>query len=121
MINYLNKESIKLALIVILGVLFFTNSWILYMFYPKVELDYLQYIAFTNVRSVLYEAMFMLFFLLLMLMTKRMFRSISCFLFIMCTSSFVDKAIFNLRSFLITDILMLIVALGCAIYVYNRK
>ncbi len=112
---------LKTILLLLLGVTYLSNYKVLTLIYPNVSTDYYEYIAFVKERNKVYEFMFTGFFLVSFLDSKRLPKAVSCFFLILTCGSFIDKTIFNITDFLISDILLLIIAFLISIYVYVRE
>lgn len=97
------------------------NSILIGKLYPNVSTDYDQFISAYYLRNKIYEVMFCLFFLACMLGFKGFTRAVFAFGFVMCAASCFDKIILNVSQYLWTDILVVIVAFGAALYGYKRQ
>lgn len=106
---------------IILVILYVGNSPLLAKLYPNMSTDYDQFIQGYYLRNKIYEVMFCLFFLACMLDSKGFTRAVFAFGFVMCAASCFDKIILNVSQYLLTDILVVIVAFGAALYGYLRQ
>lgn len=111
----------KVFLLILLGAIYIGNSIVLSWLFPKASEDYYQFIAFVEERNKIYEFMFTGFFLVSFLDSKRLPKSISCFFMILTCGSFIDKTIFNITHYLLSDIILAIVAFLISFYVYVRE
>jgi len=111
----------KSVLGIILVIAYVGNSPLLGKLYPDQEGVYTQFIDAYYLRNKIYEAMFCLFFLACMLGSKGFTRAVFAFGFVMCAASCFDKIILNVSQYLLTDILVVIVAFGAAYYGYKRQ
>lgn len=113
---------IVIASLIILGLSYFLNYPILIRIYPKVSEDYYQYIDFVSVRFKLYDMMLACaFWIIFMVANNRFMKSFACFLMVLASCSFIDKAVFHVSNYLASDIIMVIVSLIVSINVYVRK
>jgi len=109
--------------ILFLGLAFVLNSWILRLFYPGVEHNWQEYISFVKMRSKIYEIMFAGFFLIVAIISEndKIVKSVSTFFAILAISSVLDKITFNITRFLVTDIILMIIAATTVYFkVYKR-
>lgn len=111
----------RLGIGIILVILYVGNSPLLAKLYPNASTDYDQFMSFYYLRNKIYEVMFCFFFLACMLGSKGFTRAVFAFGFVMCAASCFDKIILNVSQYLLTDILVVIVAFGAALYGYKRQ
>lgn len=111
----------KLVLLILLGVAYLCNSFVLQLFYPNVSTDYYQYVEFVAVRNRIYEFMFAGFFGLTYLCSEyRLLKSIACFFMVLAVGSAVDKILFGVTSYLVSDIFLVLISILLSIIVYVR-
>lgn len=111
----------RLGIIILLGLVYFLNSPILQMVYPKVSEDYYQYVAFVATRAKVYECMFFLFFWLVFLQAKGMVKSFAVGMMVMTAGSVVDKVFFGFHDYLYSDYILAVVSLFIMYKVYVRE
>ena len=97
------------------------NYPVLNRMYPKNATDYDQFILFYNLRNKVYELMFCLLFYVSMVQSTKLIRAIFAFGFVMCAASCFDKLILNISQYLVTDVLVVVAALGASVYGYKRE
>lgn len=108
-------------IMLLLVIIYIGNSPILQLVYPNVSSNYYSYVAFVKARYCAYEIMFFLFCMVIYFNTPhKLVKVITVFLWILVFGSVVDKCIFDISNYLITDIFLIIIALITSIYVYGR-
>ena len=110
-----------LTLGIVLVVCYLGNYPVITRIFPLWESDYDQFVPAYKLRNKIYEVMFCLFFYISMVRTKGFTRAVFAFGFVMCAASCFDKIILNVSQYLLTDILVVIVAFGAAGYGYIRE
>ena len=124
----------KTILLVITILLFALGHEMLIVFYPEanseanITLNYdefiVKYEAFNRyyyAKEILNEAIFtLMFFIIFMFIKCRVFSSIAVFGFTLAFCSFLDKAIFSNYGYLISDIVVVLIALVLSIKVYKN-
>lgn len=108
----------KRMILIILGMAYILNSPILQWIYPGVSDNYYQFIEFIQARNQVYEIMFTGFFLLVFLYARNLTKAIACFFLVLASGSVVDKTVFHVTKYLLSDIILLIVAILISIKVY---
>lgn len=111
----------RLGIGILLVAIYLSNYKIISRIYPQWEEVYDQFILGYNLRNKIYEVMFCLFFYISMVLSKGLLRAVLAFGFVMCAASCFDKIILNVSQYLLTDILVVIVAFGAAFYGYKRQ
>lgn len=106
---------------ILLVLAFFGNSPLMQYQFPKMSEDYDQFVGAYYFRNKFYECIFCLCFYGLMISNKGFTRAVFAFGFVVCAASCFDKIILNVSQYLWTDILVIIVAFGCAYYGYKRE
>jgi len=110
----------KVAIGIILIIIYFVNWKVVGAIFPLEESDYYDFVGATKLRWKIYEVMFCLFFYSNMIGRKGFTRSVFTFGFVVSAASCVDKIILNISHYLVTDVLVVIVALGAAFYAYKK-
>jgi hypothetical protein len=110
----------NIILIITLLIMFVANYPILKLLYPLCDSDYNEFLKFYEARNGVYEVMFLLFFLLSYSQSRGLVKSISSFAVVLSAGSVIDKCIFSLNRYLITDSLLVIVALITSYIVYIK-
>lgn len=111
----------KLTLGIILGISYLINSKVVGAIFPNQETDYYAFVDAYNLRRKVYEVMFCLLFFACMLGDKGWTRAVFAFLFVICAASCFDKIVLNISHYLITDYLVVIVAIGAAYYRLRKE
>ena len=101
---------IRLIIIISCTVFFCLHSEIFNVIYPEIENNYDQFISYYNARNVAIDIVFSLFFLCIFLNSYKWVRAIAIFGFVMTFGSVVDKWIFGVNDYIITDVILLIFA-----------
>jgi len=108
-------------ILIVLGAAYVLNSVVLKKVYPLVSDSWDQYVSFVATRNIVYEWMFAFFFLLVFLSTHKLVRAVACFFMVLAFGSVVDKTFFGITWYLVSDVLLVVVALLLSIYVYVRE
>lgn len=104
--------------IVVLIVLFCTTELTLNYYLPLAKTNREVWLQYFIIKDAIYDFMFLLFFIVTFyLANSAMSKALTTFGVIVSAGSFVDKVIFGVNQFLISDIILIIVALVCAIAV----
>lgn len=113
----------KTLILILLGLAYVLKYPVLSRMYPNVSVDYDQYCAFQKAQNIWYEFMFFGFFIETFLLTNRntIMRSVACFFLILTGGSLIDKAIFDITQYLISDFVLIAIALAISIFIYVRK
>ena len=112
---------LKTILLCVLGAMYLGNNWVMRALFPDASKDPYVYIAMTLERNKVYELMFTGFFLVSFLDMHRTPKAVACFFLILTCGSFIDKTVFNITHYLISDAILAIVAVIISIYVYVRE
>lgn len=109
---------IKNIFIVSIILLFFFTEITLNYFLPTAKTDFDTWLCYFLLKDAVYDIMFFLLFILLYWMSNNAdFKAISVFAVIMAGGSAIDKVLFGINQYLISDILVIVIALVCAINV----
>ena len=111
-------RNIILTLVV---VAYFANSYVLYKVYPNVSTDYVEFTRFYYTRNVVYEFMFLSCFVVSFLGGDRLTKAISCFGMIVTAGSLIDKAVFKITNYLVSDVALVLLSVVVSIYIYARS
>lgn len=108
-----------LTFVVIL--MYLIGTPVLLHLYPKSAEDYDSYIKFVIGRFRIYEIMCLVLAVVIFLdSANRWIKSMIGFLIILVVSSLIDKLVFKVTSYLYSDILIGIIALGTSILIYRK-
>lgn len=89
--------------------------------FPAHDTDYDVFLQFYKVRNIVYEWMFFLFFVLCFRVGDRIVKAICAMGVILVGGSLVDKAIFNISDYLISDFILGLIALMSGYKVYKEN
>lgn len=108
----------KTLILILLGLAYLLNYCVLLWLYPDVSNSQEEYYKFISSRNIVYEGMFFMFFVLVFLLSEGFMKSVACFFVIMTAGSLIDKAVFHMTEYLISDIILAIIAIAISVYVY---
>lgn len=109
--------KIYLSIIVLVLLFCFTEITLSY-YLPLAKTDREVWLKYFITKDAIYDFMFMLFFLVVFwLANTANAKALATFGLIVTAGSFIDKVIFGINQYLVSDILLIIVALVCAIAV----
>lgn len=108
-------------LLILLILLFCLTELTLTHFLPLAKTNFEVWLKYFIIKDAVYDTMFFMFFLLTYWNVKSInLKAITAFGIIVSGGSFIDKVIFDLNQYLLSDILLLIIALVCSIYLKYR-
>lgn len=100
------------------------NYLVLSFIYPEHATDYYVFLDFYKAREIVYEAMFVSFFLVIMKTNEGFIKACSKFGFLVSSASLFDKAILDINYYLRSDILLVMLAFEISIIqwaIYDGK
>lgn len=116
------KSKILLVLVILMFCL--TEATLSY-FLPLAKTDFDTWMKYFIIKDALYDTMFFMFFIIIYWNVNSIdLKAITAFGVIVTGGSFVDKVIFDLNQYLISDIVLIAVALFCSFYIkykYNGR
>jgi hypothetical protein len=112
----------RLILVILLSAAFVLNLVILKWAYPTLETDAVVWEKFDNTRHLVYAFMFAGFFWLTFLLSGKatVIKAISCCFTFLAFGSAIDKC-FGIRTYLKSDILLIIISIAISVYVFIRE
>ncbi len=111
------KWAIGFVSLFIIG--WFSNTYVLLKLFPYSTQS--EYYRFIQARNIVYEGMFLTLITALYLTSKGVMKGISCFIMILVAASVIDKAIFDVTTYLKSDLILVLIALTVSILVYGRN
>lgn len=112
---------INRLIILIIVMIYILNYPVLSRVFPDLETDYGQFLMFYRTRNILYELMFFWSFLLVYRVSERSIKAMATFGMVLTSGSLIDKAVFHISEYLMSDIILLIIALIASIKVYKEN
>lgn len=115
--------KVSVILMVFFVVLFCYTQVTLDYFFPHARTNFDEWMKFFIVKDAIYDFMFFMMSLVVFWNVKGLTKSVMCFAVFMTGGSFIDKVIFNLNQYLLSDILLILMALFFSLknYVSWRK
>ncbi len=110
----------RVIIIMLLGVAFVLNAYILTRIYPANSTDLDVWFTMDTKRHLVYEFMFAAFFWLTYSLSDRLLKAVSCCFAILSTGSVIDKC-FGITSYLKSDILLIIISIAVSVYGFLRE
>jgi len=101
---------IRLIIVSLCAIFFCLNSEVFEILYPTLESDYDVFLKYYASKNIAFEIAFSLFFLCIFLNSYKWVRAVAIFGFVMTFGSIVDKLIFGINDYIITDVILLIFA-----------
>lgn len=108
----------KLAAIIGIIVGYLTNSLVLGWIFDTTDYD--QFVRYYAVRNIVYEVMFSCAFIFAFKASTRLTRAVACFGMILAVSSLIDKALFQVTGYMVSDPFIIAVAFFVALNLYRN-
>ncbi len=111
----------NIVLLILLSLAFCLTEVTLTYFLPLARTDFEVWLQYFFAKDAVYDAMFFVFSMLLFWNLKEPLpRAISVFLVIVTGGSFIDKVIFDLNQYLLSDIVLIILGLIVSAINYRK-
>lgn len=103
-------------------VLYLVDFQVLIRLYPDVSKNYYVYLEFVRVRGILYElTIFWLFLLTYRIGGDKIIKSVCVVGMVLVSGSLIDKVVFKIHEYLISDIILWVVSLLLAVRTYRNE
>jgi hypothetical protein len=117
-------KKVDIALIVLFLLLFTFNEVSLTKFLPEALHDdnvYRQWFKYFIVKDAITDAMFFLLAVIVFRNTTGALKAFCLFAVFLTGGSFIDKVVFNLNQYLVSDIALIVTAGIVSIYLYHNR
>jgi hypothetical protein len=111
----------NIVLLGVLALMFCLTEVTLIYFLPLAETDYDVWFKYFMAKDACYDTMFLFFSLVTFWNVNGIAKAIACFLVIVTGGSFIDKVIFDINQYLLSDIVLISLAIILSIYLYLTR
>jgi hypothetical protein len=111
----------NIVLLGVLALMFCLTEVTLIYFLPLAETDYDVWLKYFMAKDACYDTMFFLFSLVVFWNAQGLAKAVACFLVIVTGGSFIDKVIFDLNQYLLSDVVLILMGLFLSIYFYLTR
>lgn len=118
------KGKVVMRNIVSLGIIalmFCLTEVTLTYYLPDAKTDFDVWLKYFMAKDACYDTMFFLFSLVVFWNTQCLAKAVACFLVIVTGGSFIDKVIFDLNQYLLSDVVLISLAIILSIYLYQKQ
>jgi hypothetical protein len=118
------KAKVVMRNIVLLGILalmFCLTEVTLTYYLPDAKTDFDVWLKYFMAKDACYDTMFFLFSLVVFWNAQGLAKAVACFLVIVTGGSFIDKVIFDLNQYLLSDVVLILMGLFLSIYFYLTR
>ena len=91
------------------------------MIFPTHKTDYHVFVEYYKYKNIIYEIQFLWLFIFARRNGDKLIKGIATFGAVMVGGSLIDKAIFNINDYLISDFILFLIAALAAIKVYKEN
>jgi hypothetical protein len=111
----------NIVLLIVLSLAFCWTEASLTYFLPLARTDFDVWLKYFMAKDAVYDAMFFLFSLVLFWnLNERVSKSVSVFLVIVTGGSFIDKVLFDINQYLLSDIVLISMGILLSINTYRK-
>lgn len=101
--------------------MFCLTEFTLRYFLPLAATDWSVWLKYYNIKSAAYDVMFFITSYLVFAISSKLLKALAAFALIMTGGSVIDKVIFGINGYLWSDIVLVVLGIGAAVYVYKKE
>lgn len=101
--------------------MFCLTEFTLRYFLPLAKTDWNVWLKYYHIKDAVYDLMFFIASYLIYSMSTKLLKVLAAFAVVMTGGSVIDKVIFGINGYLVSDIALVAVAIGAGIYVYKKE
>lgn len=115
------KNIILIAAFSLFILMFCLTEFTLRYFLPLAVTDWNVWLTYFNIKDAAYDVMFFIASYLIYSISTKLLKALAAFALILTGGSVVDKVIFGINGYLWSDILLVSLGIGAAVYVYKKE